>query len=144
MAFWFFCLIFCSSIIILLAYIYIYIYIYTHTHTYIYIKYKFGGRVYLGKKVLNAVVAELSIYKWKNQRGRIDSVTLNFALKRSSDRTFLYIEESNSFLCSLYFTISLIRYSVHACMYSTLIADCELVQFAIFTHHEIAFACLVH
>ena len=27
-------------------------------------------------KVLNAVVAELSIYKWRNQRGRIDSLLL--------------------------------------------------------------------
>ena len=59
--------------------------------------------------------------------------------------TYIYIEESSFFLSSLYFTISLIRYcSVHACMYSTLVADCELVQFAIFPHHEIAFACLVH
>ena len=56
----------------------------------------------------------------------------------------IYIEESSFFLSSLYFTISLIRYSGHACMYSTLVADCELVQFAIFPYHEIAFACLVH
>ena len=56
----------------------------------------------------------------------------------------IYIEESSFFLSSLYFTISLIRYSGHACMYSTLVADCELVQFAIFPHNEIDFACLVH
>ena len=40
-------------------------------------------------KVLNAVVAELSVYKWKNQRGRIDSLLL-WVSRQSARQTELY------------------------------------------------------
>ena len=42
-------------------------------------------------KVLNAVVAELSIHKLKDKRGRIDSLWLSFAPKGSSGQNFLSI-----------------------------------------------------
>ena len=46
-------------------------------------------------KVLNAVVAELSIYKWKNQRGRIDSLLL-WVSRLSARQTELSVEKEEN------------------------------------------------